>query len=92
MDARYMSRLLILWMLLIGTGPAFSSVGVFERWADWGGPDLPPQRGDFKVAGSAFLQDGHYVVQGNGDDIWDESDEGYFIFSERSAVNPSSGG
>ncbi len=56
--------------------PKMPGAGIFNMEADWAG------RGDFKAPGSASVTDGVYTMSGNGDDIWEEQDEGFFIYTE----------
>jgi len=53
------------------------STGIFDKKADWAG------RGDFKAAGGATFADGVYTMSGNGDDIWEQQDEGFFLYTEK---------
>ena len=39
--------------------PGYAQYGIFDKTADWGGPDSPPQRGSYKVPGEV-------VVTGSG--------------------------
>lgn len=57
--------------------------GLFEKTADWGTTEYPPQRGSFKVPGSVTFANGTYTLWGNGDDIWDNNDEGFFVYTEK---------
>ncbi len=54
--------------------------GIFDNTADWG------QRGQLKVPGSVEVSgQGNasvYTMKGNGDDIWDNGDEGFFVYKE----------
>ncbi len=62
--------------------------GIFDATADWGSTESPPQRGDFKIPGHVEVsksEDGlAYDLYGNGNDIWDLNDEGYFLYTEKS--------
>ncbi len=84
------TRFVVLMALFCLASPlAFSQpYGIFDNAADWGGPDSPPQLGNYKVAGSVEVTgsgaDATYLMRGNGDDIWGNSDEGYFIYSNLS--------
>lgn len=55
--------------------------GIFDRLADW------ESRGSIKVEGSVEVEgegeDAVYTLAGNGDDIWDNTDEGLFLYTER---------
>ncbi len=68
--------------------PSYAQLGIFESTADWGGPDFPPQRGDNKIEGSVTVtgtgSSAVYEMEGNGNDIWDASDEGFFVYKELS--------
>lgn len=63
--------------------PAFAQ-GPFDKTADWGGPDSPPQRGNIKVAGEVEYDagSGTFILRGNGDDIWENNDEGFMVYTE----------
>ncbi|MBD3266470.1 hypothetical protein GF373_07345, partial [bacterium] len=71
-----------IWMvglaLSLLVSPAFGQYGIFDQTADWSG------RGKHKVEGSAEYNNGVYTLKGNGDDIWDEQDEGFYVYTERS--------
>ena len=64
------------------------SLGIFDQVADWGSPDSPPQRGEWKVPGRVIVSgtgpSAVYDLVGNGDNIWDDSDEGLFVYTEES--------
>jgi len=62
--------------------PALAQVGIFDSTTDWFSPETP--RTTMKVAGSASFADGVYSLEGNGDDIYNEADEGFFVYSEKS--------
>lgn len=64
--------------------PGYAQYGIFDKTADWGGTNSPPQRGTYKVPGSVTFANGVYTLQGNGDDIWDNNDEGFFVYTEKS--------
>lgn len=60
-------------------------LGIFDATADWGlEPHFPPKRGDFKVPGWVDVSnvDGNYVydMYGNGDRIYEISDEGFYLY------------
>ncbi|MBD3267359.1 hypothetical protein GF373_11885 [bacterium] len=59
---------------------AFGQAGIFEEQADWVGTSDD----EIKVDGSVSFEDGVYTIEGNGDDIWEEEDEGFFLYSEKS--------
>lgn len=77
-------RLLIIGLLMVPlyafSEPVSTVIGFFDRTADWGGPNYPPLRGVNKVPGSAFFSGGVYHIEGQGDDIWDNTDEGFFLY------------
>ncbi len=50
--------------------------GIFDQTADWEG------RGEFKAPGDASFSGGTYTMEGNGDDIWENTDEGFFAYTE----------
>ncbi|MBN2329643.1 MAG: hypothetical protein JXR73_21055 [Candidatus Omnitrophica bacterium] len=56
--------------------PAFSQ-GLFDQTADWG------PLNDFKVEGAVDYSDGEYFLEGNGDDIENIEDEGFYIYTEK---------
>ncbi len=81
-----MHRKIVLWglmsmALLIMGSPAFAQYGIFDNAVDWYSPDNP--RGTTKVAGSVVEEDGIYTIEGNGDDIWGNDDEGFFVYTEK---------
>lgn len=69
-------------LLILAAPPGFAQIGVFDNTADWYSPENP--RGNIKVAGNVTVTDGLYTVEGNGDDIWNNDDEGFFVYSEKS--------
>lgn len=71
--------LMVSFCFLAGTG--FAAIGIFDQTADWGAPDFPPQRGLNKYPGSASFSQGVYHVEGQGDDIWDKNDEGFYLYT-----------
>ncbi len=73
---------MLMLAVLFGASQSNANIGLFDKTADWGGPDSPPRRGMNKVSGSASCVDGFYSIAGQGDDIWDESDEGFYLFTE----------
>ncbi|MEW6235016.1 MAG: hypothetical protein AB1656_06490 [Candidatus Omnitrophota bacterium] len=75
------SRILAAALCLI-VMPAFSQ-GIFDKKADWGDTNSPPKRGTYKVAGSVTVTGGVYDMKGNGDDVWDSNDEGFFVYTEK---------
>ncbi|MBN2329536.1 MAG: hypothetical protein JXR73_20510 [Candidatus Omnitrophica bacterium] len=78
------SMFILMMSICVAAAPVFAQVGIFDQTADWGGPDSPPQRGDNKVAGGASLSGDTYILQGNGDDIWENNDEGFFLYTDLS--------
>ncbi len=50
----------------------------FDQTADW------PQLGSSKVEGSVEFDNGTYTLQGNGNDIWGNADEGFYTYTEKS--------
>ncbi|MBI1389605.1 MAG: hypothetical protein GC154_14290 [bacterium] len=66
--------------LTLASLPVFAQgAGVFDKTTDW---DL----GDgTKVAGSATENGGVYTLMGNGNDIWGNADEGFFLYTEKPA-------
>lgn len=73
-------------MAMLFAVPA-TAQGIFDSTADWGSEEAPPQRGSFKIPGSVEVEGSGdsavYRLQGNGDDIWDNNDEGFFVYTER---------
>ncbi len=69
----------IIWVaaLCLLSTPAFAQ-GVFDSTADWSG------RGDVKADGSVDFSGGEYTLEGNGDDIWNEQDEAFFVYTNKS--------
>lgn len=61
--------------------------GIFDSVADWGTKEFPPRRGQFKVPGKVEItergNDLQYDLYGNGDDIWDHTDEGIYVYSNK---------
>ncbi len=74
--------LVLAGLLCLIVAPAFAQVGIFDKTVDWFSPDAP--RGTMKVEGSASFADGVYSLEGNGDDIWNADDEGFFVYTEKS--------
>jgi hypothetical protein len=66
----------------------FAQYGIFDQVADWGGEEFPPQQGNMKIPGSVEVTgtgaSASYVILGNGNDIWGTSDEGFFVYTNRS--------
>lgn len=79
---------IFLAMLLFACPFASAQLGIFDQTADWGGPDSPPQRGNFKAEGEVEVTgtgaNAVYTMRGNGDDIWDNNDEGFFVYTDLS--------
>lgn len=59
--------------------PGFSQVGMFDKAADW----TLTTAGNVKEQGKATVSGTNYTLEGNGDDIWNTADEGYFIYTEK---------
>lgn len=55
--------------------------GIFDRLADWEGRGSVKVPGEVEVEGEG--EDAVYIIRGNGDDIWDNQDEGLYLFTER---------
>ncbi len=59
--------------------------GIFSATADWGLPEYPPQLGMYKRPGRVEIttkdDDFVYDVYGNGDQIFVDSDEGFFLYT-----------
>ncbi len=54
------------------------TVGLFNKQADWTIGDPPT-----KTPGEAKISGDVYTLIGNGDDIWDAEDEGFFLYTEK---------
>jgi hypothetical protein len=80
----YISVLSIVLLFGISAVSA-QTVGIFDQQADWG------PRGTNKVPGSASFSNGVYTIEGNGDDIWNNDDEGFFLYTEMEGSNSISG-
>ncbi|MBI1390673.1 MAG: hypothetical protein GC154_19760 [bacterium] len=63
--------------LLMGIYSSAYSQGIFDKTADW------PQIGNAKAAGSASFANGVYAMKGNGNDVWGNADEGFFLYTEK---------
>lgn len=74
-------KLGFIFVLLVLGSPAFAQYGIFDNAVDWYSPDNP--RTSVKVAGSVTVDGGLYTMEGNGDDIWNNDDEGFFVYSEK---------
>lgn len=61
----------------VATSGVFAQ-GIFDKVADW------PQVGASKVAGSVSFANGVYTLEGNGDDIWGNADEGLYVYTTKS--------
>ncbi len=66
-----------------------ANLGIFSATANWGlAPEFGPRQGMFKVPGRVEVSgdegDLVYDIYGNGDDIWKLSDEGFFVYANRS--------
>ncbi len=76
----YLSVIALASLILVGTVSA--AVGEFDQSADWGSKNFPPQLGANKVAGSVSYSSDVYTIAGNGDDIGEANDEGFFAYKE----------
>ncbi len=67
---------------------SISKQRIFNATADWGTVENPPQQGYFKIPGRVDVTKTNegivYEVYGNGDDIWGKTDEGFFVYTEKS--------
>lgn len=66
-----------------------SKLGIFNATADWGlEPEFGPKIREHKVPGrvevSGTVNDIVYDAYGNGDNIWIDKDEGYYVYREKS--------
>jgi len=68
--------LLVALICLIGTS-AYSQ-GIFDKTVSWG------PRGSAHVPGSVSFANNVYTLKGNGDDIWNNDDEGFYVYKELS--------
>lgn len=69
-------------VLLAGTS-AMAQVGIFQKSTTWDTATIT----NTPVAGSATLSNGVYTLTGNGSDIWNNGDEGFFVYNELSGSN-----
>ncbi len=71
----------IIWIavLCVISAPVFAQ-SVFDKTADWTleGAD------NVKAEGNVEFADGVYTLQGNGNDIWGNADEGFYAYTEKS--------
>jgi hypothetical protein len=75
MNIKHLCLSMLSLLLLIGAGTVSAqTIGAFDQQADWG------PRGTNKVPGSASFSNGVYTLEGNGDDIWNNDDEGFFLY------------
>ncbi len=56
------------------------NLGIFEDTADWSGRGSDKAPGSVSVFGTGDTAT--YTIRGNGDDIWDDEDEGFFVYKE----------
>jgi hypothetical protein len=73
----FRKSILLSLMLCVAISPVFAQ-GIFDSTADWDRAD------GTKVAGSVSYSGGTYTIEGNGDDIWNETDEGFYVYTEKS--------
>lgn len=71
-----LSRTAIFFLGIFCVTSTVYAQGIFDKTADWG------PRTTYKVAGNAAFSGGTYTLQGNGDDIWTNDDEGFFLYKE----------
>ncbi len=69
---------IVFCVALIASGAFAQPVGIFDKAADWTIGDPPT-----KYPGEASLDGDVYTLVGNGDDIWNAEDEGYFLYTEK---------
>lgn len=81
MKFSFYSTLGLALILTLGISPAFSQ-GVFEDTADWGTTGTYKVEGSVNVTGSG--DSAVYELEGNGNDIWGNADEGFFVYAEKS--------
>lgn len=76
MSNKLVCRATLVLALCIFIAPTFAQ-GIFDKTADWSG------RGTLKAPGKVTFSNGTYTIEGNGDDIWDNQDEGFFVYTEK---------
>lgn len=74
--------ILVCFVLLAGSG-AMAQVGIFQKSVTWDTTSIANKA----TPGSAALSNGVYTLQGNGSDIWNKGDEGFFVYNELSGSN-----
>ncbi len=67
-------------LFVMGSAPVFAQ-GVFEGTADWDPFGDTHVEGSVDVSGSGA--NAVYEIQGNGNDIWANEDEGFFVYAEK---------
>ncbi|MBD3268533.1 hypothetical protein GF373_17835, partial [bacterium] len=70
--------------LCVAVAPVMAQ-GIFTDTADWDRED------GTKVAGSVNFSGGTYELAGNGNDIWNETDEGFYVYTEKTGAWTISG-
>ncbi len=78
---KYCMALLAVGLCLIAS-PSFAQLGIFDQTADWSGRGSSKVEGRVEVTGSGASAE--YRMFGNGDDIWEAQDEGFFVYTEKS--------
>lgn len=74
--------ILLFLALCVIVAPAFSQ-GIFDKTANWAGSSDAAVN-TTHVDGSVTFAGGVYTLEGNGNDIWDAADEGFFVYTEKS--------
>ncbi len=81
---------MVIVLFAITVGQTHGAVGIFDQSADWtlAGNENKVD-GSITVSGSG--EDAVYTINGNGRDIWNDQDEGFFAYTERSGSYSISG-
>lgn len=69
---------------LLVASTATAQHGLFDNIADWGPLGSTKVEGSVEVTGSG--EDAVYTLEANGNDIWTEIDEGFFVYTEESGA------
>ncbi len=72
-----MTRFLVFCIVFLMVHSLTFAQGIFDQTADW---ELS-QDNNIKVPGSAQFENGTYVIEGNGNDIWNQEDEGFYLYT-----------
>lgn len=76
---KYFRSIAVLFVAACIAAPAFAQ-GPFDSTANWG------PRGTANTPGEVEYDDasGTFTMRGNGDDIWNNDDEGFFVYANKS--------